>query len=173
MNKEVIQKAIQSAEQEIEDKQVEKIKTIVKDTLQKIRDIDDEIKELEDDRKILKLDIDNLKEGRLDRIEERQKVNKKAKKISVIIVEKEVHHHHYDRWYEPYKITYMPYYPPVQPLPISPIFYNDNIHCCTTTGQSGVSATISACDVFSLSNSIAKNFTVGTYPINGEIVNLT
>ena len=163
MNKEVAKKAVQSAEQELEDKQVEKLKDVVKDILQKIRDLDVEIKKLEDDRKILKLDLENLKNGRLDLIEERQKVDKKAKEISVILVEKQVPHHFNDPWYQPYVIHYVPYYPPVQTFPLNPIY-------STSGGQVGGFTTTS---VFSLNNSTAKNFTSGTYAIGDNIVNLT
>ena len=170
MTDESAKKAFELAEKELEDKKIEKLKDVVKDTLHKIKDLDKQIDELESERKILKLDIDDLKAGRLDRIEERQKVDKKAKRVSVIIVEKEVHHHHYTPWQQPYVIHYVPYYPPV----INPV-YCDNF--TTTGGQSAtlglaVSATSNYGSVFSLNATTAKNYTIGTYAIGDKTVYL-
>jgi hypothetical protein len=54
------------------------------------------------------LDIDDLKEGRLDRIEERQEKDPKAKDISVVIFIKErVVEHEYPWWYWPYRIEWV------------------------------------------------------------------
>ena len=175
MTNEVAKKAFELAEKELEDKQIEKLKEAVKNTLRKIKDLDDDIVKLEDERKILKLDIDDLKAGRLDKIEERQKVDKKAKRVSVIVVEKEVHHYHGSPWYQPYVIHYVPY-PQVQPLPISPVYVNDSIHYCNGNGQSallGMSATTDGNNsVFMLNASTAKNYTTGTYDLGTKIVNL-
>ena len=176
MTSEVAKKAFELAEKELEEKQIEKLKDVVKDTLRKIKDLDDEIGKLEEDRKILKLDIDDLKAGRLDKIEERQKVDKKAKRVSVIVVEKEVHHHHYDRWHQPYVIHYVPYYPQVTPtvhFPLNPVYG------CHGGGQTAVIATglaigsstlTSGSNVFSLNASTAKNYTSGTYDLGTKTV---
>ena len=171
MTNEVAKKAFELAEKELEDKQIEKLKNVVKDTLRKIKDLDDDIGKLEEERKILKLDIDDLKAGRLDKIEERQKVDKKAKKISVIVVEKEVHHHHGSPWYQPYVIHYVPYYPPATNP--NPIFYS------SSQGNNVVGLAIGASTLpmnenamFTLNASTAKNYTSGTYDLGTKIVNL-
>ena len=184
MNKELVKKAMAEAEKEAEEKQIAKVKDIVKATLNKIQDTDkkidelkEEIKKLEEEKKLLKLDIDDLKEGRLDRIEERQTADVKARRISVIIVKKEVHHHHDNWWYQPYQIEYIPYPPSTNaPLPYNPIY-------CTTTNNAvplssdGVNkwdsnqpAVFDA--VFTLNGSTAKNFAVGTYSVGNKIVHL-
>jgi cell division protein FtsB len=179
MNKDLIKKAVGDAEQELQDKQVQKIKDIVKSTLTKIKDTDDEIdslktqiKDLEDRRKLLRLDIDDLKDGRLDRIEERQKADEKARRTSVIVVEKEVHHHHHnDWWYQPYRITYVPY-PPVT----APIYYSSG----TTTSNSifnALSSSPATCSdavnaSFTVNGSTTKNNTIGTYVIGTKVINL-
>lgn len=168
MNKETIKKAVESAEQELKDKQVEKLKGVVKDTLQKIKDLDDKIKALEDERKILKLDIDDLKAGRLDLIEERQKVDEKARKVSVIIVEREVPRRYNDPWYQPYVIHYVPYYPPAHNFPIT---YGNSQSA--VIGLALGASTVSDDSVFCLNNSIAKNHTSGTYAVGDKTVYLT
>ena len=175
MNKEVIKKVVQSAEQELEDKQVEKLKDVVKDILRKIKDLDDEIFKLEEDRKILKLDIDDLKAGRLDKIEERQKVDKKAKSVSVIVVEKEVHHH-YDRWYQPYVIHYVPYstVPNFQPLICNSVLNTGAAQSTSVINGLAIGmSTTNACGAnFTLNASIAKNHTSGTYDLGTKTVYL-
>lgn len=194
MTKDLVKKAYQVAEQELESKQIEKIKNVVKDTLIKIKDIDEAIDELknnikqrEEEKKILKLDIDDLKEGRLDRIEERQKTDDKCKKISVIIVKKEVHHHHYDWWHQPYTIQYVPYYPTSTPqtwcfgnttLAVSPISYSGSSGglVSTTDGSAYIKGgsfpdnTLDA--VFTVNASVAKNNVIGTYSIGDKTVHL-
>ncbi len=180
MNKEVAKKAFEAAEKELEDKQIEKLKNVVKDTLRKIQDLDKEICKLEEERKILKLDIDDLKAGRLDKIEERQKVDSKAKQVSVIIVEKEVHHYHGSPWYQPYVIHYVPYYPPAHNFPImygnnsQPAFFSSNAMVGLAMDTDAVSATTTtdSNSVFMLNASTAKNYTTGTYDLGTKIVNL-
>lgn len=85
-----ITKAYDFAEKEIKKEKDEvlkqKIKSIVKETLEKIEEIEKEEKELAEEKKILKQDIDNLKSGRLDLIEERQEKNPKARDISIFRV---------------------------------------------------------------------------------------
>lgn len=166
MNKEIVKKGYEEAEKELQERQVSKIKDIVKATLQKISDIDSdidakkvEIKELEEQKKFLRLDIEDLKEGRLDRIEERQTTDKKAKKTSVIIVEKEVHYHHYDRWYEPYKITYIPF--PIYPTNIP--LYN-GIFSSSAVDNSSVT--------FTANCSTTKNNVIGTYAVGDKTIHL-
>lgn len=113
--KELVKLAEKELEEEKKEKEVKLIKEAIKQTLEKIAGLEKEIKEKQEEKKILKQDIDNIRAGRLDLIEERQKKDEKAKKTSTIIVEKvkEVHHH-YDRWYEPYRIT--PIYEPCCPI---------------------------------------------------------
>jgi regulator of replication initiation timing len=180
MNKEVVKKGYDAAQKDIEESQIERVKQIVRDTLTGIQKIDDKIdelkskiKEYEDERKLLKLDIDDLKEGHLDRIEERQRKDKKAKKISVVLVEKQVHHHHYDRWHEPYKITYPnPSWPYQQPV----------VYCDSTSAGTPINAVFTTSEYngnpcvtgtyFTLNNSTAKNHTSGTYKVGNAIVHL-
>lgn len=77
--------------QEKQDELKNKIKGIVKDTLEKIDKIDKQEKELAEKKKVLKKDIDDLKAGRLDLIEERQKESQLARDTSVFkVVIKEI-----------------------------------------------------------------------------------
>lgn len=84
----IVKEAYDFAQKEINEERERKIreevKKIVKSTLEKIETLNEKKKELEKEIKILKQDLDNLKEGRLDLILERQQVDKDAKKVSVI-----------------------------------------------------------------------------------------
>ena len=149
-------KAAELAEKELqkeeEEKQIKLIKEAIKQTLEAIKQKEKERTKLNKEIKTLKQDIDNIRAGRLDLIAERQDKDEEAKKTSIIevIKEKEIHHHHYDRWIEPY--TIIPKYPE---YPIYPeVSYWST--CINVT------------------NSIAKDSTAGTYQLsNGDCVTLT
>lgn len=161
--KELVELAEKELEKEKKQKQVKLIKEAIRQTLEKLERKKEERKELDDEIKILKQDIDNIRAGRLDLIEERQKKNEQAKKTSVIIVEKETVkeiHHHYDRWYEPYRIIPMPF--PESPwLPDYRIWYAEGDDM-TTCDDGGGYITVNC--------SIAKDASPGTYRLeNGSI----
>ena len=152
MDKKDVKKGFQEAQKEMKEDQIKHVKELAKRTLKKqeiiTRERDDANKKLA----ILKKDIQDLKEGRLDRIEERQKKDPLALKTSVAKIEKvpedkvkEIHHHHYgDRWYWPYHITWL------------------------TLETSGIAAT------FTLNCSVAKDFTAGAYAMeNGTTSYIT
>lgn len=166
-DKKIVQEAYEEAQKDLVEQRKKEVKKIVKKTLEKIKYVDDkvsklkaELKELEKEKKLLRLDIEDLKDGRLDRLEERQKKDKKAKDTSVIKIEKVVekhHHHHYDRWHEPWKITWVDTTP----------YYTDNTVFCQTSCN-----TISGSS-FTLDNSTVKFGTSGTYQVGDDIVHLT
>ena len=172
MDKEKAKKAAQLAEKELqeeeEQKQIDLIKKAIKQTLEAIKQKEKKRTKLNKEIKTLKQDIDNIRAGRLDLIAERQEKDEEAKKTSIIEVIKEVHHHHYDRWYEPYKIIYKePYY--------------WTTYCGSTT------ADLTCYDTTTLTNgsddltlttavncSIAKCASAGTYKLDsGDCVTLT
>jgi hypothetical protein len=117
--------------------------------------------------------LEDLKEGKLDRIEERQAKDPDAKVNSVIIIikEKEVIREVSNPWYWPYTITiqnpiwYVPSYPTVSPL-----------YCTNTVGGN---STMLTCDAtsgtysngISINCSLAKDYSAGAYDIDGKIVN--
>lgn len=151
-NKKAAELAEKELQKEEEEKQIKLIKEAVKQTLEAIKQKEKERTKLNKEIKTLKQDIDNIRAGRLDLIAERQEKDNEAKKTSIIevIKEKEIHHHHYDRWIEPYRIV--PRYPE---YPIHP-----EITYWTTCN--------------SVTNSIAKDASVGTYKLNnGDCVTLT
>jgi|GEM_PF-2512013 len=160
MNQEKAKQAVELAEKELQEeeekKQVELIKKAIKQTLEKIREKEKNRNQLSKEIKILRQDMDNIKNGRLDLIAERQEKDEEAKKTSIIEVvkEKEVHYHHYyNRWYEPYKIA------------ISSVWETTGVDNYYTTGNDWT--TMTNC-------SIAKNSWAGTYKLEcGDCVTLT
>lgn len=169
MDSEKVKKATELAEKELqkeeEQKQIDLIKKAIKQTLEAIKNKEAERTKLNKEIKTLKQDIDNIRAGRLDLIAERQEKDDEAKKTSIIeiIKEKEIHHHHYDRWYEPYRIIYKePYYKPYDYI------------CNWTTSNSGTHIDSTNLCLTTVNCSIAKDAYAGTYQLdNGDCVTLT
>jgi len=159
MNQKIAQEAFELAEKELKEKQIDSLKETIKQTLIRIEEVEKEIKELQDEKKILKLDIDDLKEGRLDRIEERQKKDEKAKKVSLIKIVREttVVNNFYDYWHVPYTVTY---YPAATTIPS----FGNTVYCTTTSSSCSGS--------YTLDGSTAKNYSIGTYTIGDKVVHL-
>jgi len=169
MEKEIVKRAYDEAQNSLREKQVEEVKKIVLETLRKIKYLEEdkkekqsELKDLEERIKILRSDIDDLKEGRVDRIVERQEKDPKAKQVSVVVIikEKEIIK---EPWYQPYVIEKwnMPTYPQ------TPITY-----CQTTTTPWNYTDTCGNSWVGTITCSSSKYGTVGTYNVDGKIVNL-
>ena len=166
-------------QKEEEQKQINLIKKAIKQTLEAIKAKEKDRDKLNKEIKTLKQDIDNIRAGRLDLIAERQEKDEEAKRTSIIEVvkEKEVHHHHYDRWYEPYRITWKPYW--------------NEVYCgSTTTDISGSYTTFTSGSLTATTDdmgcvivetismavncSIAKDAYAGTYQLDsGDCVTLT
>ena len=174
MDSEKAKKAAELAEKELqeeaEEKQIQLIKKAIKQTLESIKQKEKERTKLNKEIKTLKQDIDNIRAGRLDLIAERQEKDEEAKKTSIIeiIKEKEIHHHHYDRWYEPYKIIWKePYLCPSIWTTIDSTT-EDTSGCYTTYNANDLSLTTA------VNCSIAKDAYAGTYQLNnGDCVTLT
>jgi len=155
-NKEITKAAFEQVEKEAQEKKIAEIKAIVTETLRKLQETKKKIKELQEIEKILKLDIEDLKAGKLDLIAERQSKDLKAKETSVVVIikEKEVIKE-VSPWYWPYQITWQ----------IPTLIHN---YCSSESGMT----------ISSISNSInidcatAKSATIGTYDIDGNIINL-
>ena len=165
-----VKKAVSDAEKELKEKQIDKVKEIVKATLERIEKLDNDIRELQSQRKILKLDIDDLKAGRLDRIEERQKKDPEASKTSVVKVkEKEIHHHHhYEPWYRPYVIEWNPV--------VQPYYVYTNSDCISfadTANAGSISFATNGTTSLEITGNLTHSNTCGTYVLaDGKTVHL-
>ena len=166
MDKSIVKKAFGEAEKLAEEEKKEKIKNIILETLRKLESFKKDREELDKRIKILKKDLEDFRQGRLDLIEERQKVDELAKKTSVIEVKKitEEHLHYYPRpWYEPYCLTWT---------------YTDCSHYTDTTTGTVNFATRDSATLTSSSNSsnfAGTDFHIyysGSYEVDDKIVNL-
>lgn len=184
MDKELVKKAVREAEDSLKDKQIEEVKRIVIKTLEKEKNLEKEIvgakekvKELEEEKKILKMDIDDLKEGRLDRIAERQEKDEKARKVSVVLIIKEketIVERPYSPWYWPYVIIWEKPHIPVYP---QWTVYGGGTLCVDSYSSSGTDSlgnswSCASTSLPTINCSVAKNATIGAYDINGTIINL-
>lgn len=160
MNENDRKKAFTEAQKEVREEAVKQLKEFIKRTLEARERHIKARNEAQKKIKILDRDILDLKEGRLDRIEERQKCDPEAGKVSVAIVKKdhvkaldpaEVHHyHHYDRWYYPYQFTWTIPLAPLSPIGMTAGDQLDGIEVGT----------------FTLNNSVAKDNAAGAYTLN-------
>lgn len=172
MDKEKAKKAAELAEKELkeeeEQKQIDLIKKAIKQTLEAIKQKEEGRTKLNKEIKTLKQDIDNIRAGRLDLIAERQEKDEEAKKTSIIEVVKEVHyHHHYDRWYEPYRIIYKePYWTTYTDCGNAIVDTPGDYTIYNTSDTLSLTTTVNC--------SIAKGASAGTYKLDsGDCVTLT
>ena len=183
MKEKEVKRAYDLAEKEIEEqkkkeheKQVAEVKEIVKKTLLELENLKEQESSVKEKIKILKLDLDDLKAGKLERIKERQDKDPLAKKVSIIIIkeketirEKEVP----SPWYQPYTITWNTN---TYPLDGNTVYcdngttYTDNSAAltmnCKTTDLNLVdcsyNTSVPKVAVFKLNNSVVKDNAIGT-----------
>jgi len=126
--------------EELKQKQINAVKTIVRETFKKIEILEKNKNNLQNQIKILKHDLFDLKDGRLDRILERQTMDPSIRELSVCIVEKISKDNSSSPWYAPYKVSFL------NPPP-----------------EEGGAVTVE------LNNSIVKLNAAGTYQIDNEM----
>jgi len=158
MEQEKLKEAAVSAEKEYQErivsKQVEKIKALVKATLEEIDLLKKEKEEIESKISILKGDLENLKNGRIDLIKQRQDVDELAKKVSVIkIVEVKRNNN-----------PYYPYYPWNRPYYIynQKDYVDPTITWCSTDIDN---------DNVVITGKLTQTYSAGAYNVNGHVIN--
>ena len=167
MTKEQTKKALDMAKKEVQEEAIKALKEVIKTTIKKRESLITRKKDLLEKISILDKDLADLKEGRLDRIEDRQKKDPFAKSISVVGIERRVeeHHHHHryidDRWYWPYQVTWQ--YPVCTPGTGQFL----STQYTSTTGVTDATYG-NFCASFEINNSIAKDNAQGAYDIYGN-----
>ena len=173
-SKEIAKEAFELAEKETREKRVAEVKAIVLKTLEKLADAEKVLKEKQEEKKILRMDLDDLKEGHLDRIAERQAVDGKAKKVSVVVIIKEKETiREVSPWYYPYQVIWqVPYIPTYTTS-------NPNWQSCGSNTLGILTSTSSvngmACGgsgFVTINCSVARDNTAGAYNVYGNVVNL-
>jgi len=200
MNEKDVKQAVSDAEKELKKekelekaKQVAEVKEIVKRTLLEVEKLKEQEGDIKDKLKILKLDIDDLKQGKLERIKERQDKDPLAKDVSVIIIkEKEIIREREvpSPWYQPYYVEWN-----TNAYPRDNTIWCDNGTASYTDSKITTTFSTSEVDnqimddiqsvncnyntsvpktlaVFTLNNSIVKDNVVGTYIIAKKTIHL-
>ncbi len=158
-------KMAELAEKELKEeerkKQFKVIKEAIKGELEKLEEKKKQRKELDQEIKIHKQNIDNIREGRLDLIEERQRKDERAKVVSTIIIERE-------------KIVDKPYPYPVTPLPVIPNPWYDPYRIYWTTADDHTGYANTDMSFTTVNCSVAKDASPGTYELtNGTVKSFT
>jgi len=169
MNKEIAKEGFELAEKEAREKQVKEVKEIVTKTLEKLEKVNKEIGALKEEKKILEMDINDLKMGKIDRIVERQEKDPKAKDTSVVVIIKEKETiRESNPWYWPYRVVWHE--------PYTPVWHSQPAVYCDTTGGTLTTTNSfgSSCNAYSatINCSVAKDAAIGTYEVNGHPVHL-
>lgn len=193
MTDKILKTAIDLAEKEIQEKEIQRIKNIIKDYLKELQDKNSKKLVLDKEIALLKKDIDDFKAGRLDKIADRQKIEPLAPKIIVITrIEKE--YVPMTPWYSPFYIQYpiVPHYQNTPWVGGSTITTTSgdggqSMVYCASNNIGGVASGLNSVNNLSaLSASMSapldpsmkvvgnvfKNFTGGAYDIGGEVINL-
>lgn len=175
MSTEQVKKAFQEAKKDLEKDDNEllkaRIKDVIKTTLEKIEEEEKVVLEHQKVISVLKKDLKDLENGRLDLIEERQKADPKAKEISVALVERMLGN--YERAMEnSRKIVYM-----IRPRDSvqyygGPASVQRQINTIWSA-VNGASDNTSTTANFTATGYDARNFTAGTYSLkSGKVIDL-
>ena len=94
--------------QDIKQEQVSGIKEIIQRTFEQLESLEKTRSDIQEQIRILKHDLFDLKDGRLDRILERQGMNENIDKISILKICKCINAERpiTNPWYEEYEVTY-------------------------------------------------------------------
>ena len=103
MENKTIKTAFSEAKKETEQDKIKQFKDIIKKTLEKLEQKQKEQRGVVKEIQILKADIKDFKEGRLDRISERQEKSPKAREVSIALIKKGEIVEKY--WQQPYIFT--------------------------------------------------------------------
>ena len=177
----IVRDGFDSAEKELKEKQIAEVKKIVLKTLEKIEGKTKERDKLSEEIRLLKMDIDDLKEGKIERIVERQEKDPKAKEVAVVIIIKEKEVGELSPWYWPYQIIWQ--YPVYSTPGLtftggtfgSYATSNATIGLAegaTITGTSGGGSITLTSDNCCITNSTAKDGVVGSYTIENKVIHL-
>lgn len=180
MTKDIIKKGFAEAEKQQQEDEVKKVKEIVQKHLEKIAYHNKEAKEHTEKSRLLKKDLDDLKAGRLDRIEERQEKDSAAKEVRIIEVHRIVDRYIPLRpWLSPFNIEWsVPYYPYATATAITTAgssttnaFYAD-AGMTLTSAIATSSPTLGEGGSMTLTGTNCSNFAGGTYEVDRKIINL-
>lgn len=125
------EKNLDKIKEDMRENQKAAIKAAVQQTLQNIHDLEKLLSRMQVNVKILKCELFDLKEGRLDRIIERHSLNNGAKEVSALRVEKKASTGGalVSTWYEEYYLKIVS-----KGVPINECFVNNSMTKAHATG---------------------------------------
>jgi hypothetical protein len=185
-----VEEAIKEIEKEEQQKEVDKIKNIVRKYLEKIADKKKQEDEVRKERLALEKDLDDLKAGRLDKIEERQGKDPVHDKVKIIEIHKIVEHYYpaypwrspyVINWYEPnyygQSITTSSGYSSIGYLQANNTGSSLGMITSNTGSQNFMNQMQSVSNLASqitgqITGTMFQNFCGGSYDIGGNIINL-
>ncbi len=193
--KKVVADTIKESEQKKQEQQKQKVKAVVQKILTQIENVKDnkndyklKISELDKKLKVYENDLEDLKNGRLDKIEERQEKDEEHNKYTIVIVKRIIKEYiPMQPWRSPWLVeirqpewTYIPAGTCtggsgnmiLTNLPTSAT----TVTCGSygtgkTTSSQGLTVYDSNSD-FVATGVTFQNFTQGTYNVNNKIINL-
>jgi len=158
--KENIKKAFELAEQESQEKEINYLKSIIKNLLEKKKNLEEEKRDIEKEISVIKTTIYDFKSGRLDKVKEMIDKDEKASKLlpfKIMIINQPV-------ITKPWNWTYR----------LEPINYP--INSCGGSGTcTYATSSLNDTSYTCLSSYTGTNYatiTQGTYEVNGRIINL-
>lgn len=164
--KDNIKKAVESAEQEIQEKEIEKLKGIVKELLIKKASKEEEKRDIEKEISVIKQTIDDFKAGRLDKVKElieKDSVARQVLPFQVIIINQTIYN-------QPWRWEYR-----VEPISLSPTA-SWSPSSGLIAGGSGVMSLTNYTGSYNTGTGLTGNcyatFTSGSYDIGDRIINL-
>jgi predicted nuclease with TOPRIM domain len=83
---EINKEAYKQAEKELLERRVNEVKGFILETLEKIERKKKEKARIEEELRVLKLDIEDMKNGKFDKIEERIEKSSVARGVSIVVV---------------------------------------------------------------------------------------
>lgn len=167
-DKQIVANALEQLEKEKQEREISKIKSIVREYLERIDDKEQKRKELDVAIKELKSDLEDLKLGRLDKIEERQEKDENHNKHTIIIIKRvEKEYIPYQPWRSPWMIEWKNV-----PYSGSTITYCGGTGITNTSSDYYLNATNCSNNLGMITGTLFQNFAGGSYDVNGRNINL-
>lgn len=172
--KQAIKQAFAEAEKDQQQKEIDRIKQIVRSHLEKIQSKKEARAKLDEEIRLLERDLDDLKAGRLDRICDRHEKDKRAREVRIIIVEKiEKEYVPFYPWRSPWTVrwAYTPQYTTIgigtgTSLAISNNASSAQLAAVNTLAPVGESFSLTA------TGTQFSNFAGGSYQVGDRTINL-
>ena len=159
-NKKIVADAIKEISKEEQEKQIEKIKGIVKCYLEKIQGKKEKEDEIRKERLALEKDLDDLKAGRLDKIEERQGKDPIHDRVTIIQI------HKIEPSFIPYRPWQSPWFVEVKPI------YQPQMTWSYTSATSQLPSGGTQAYQMQTTGIQMQNFVGGSYQVGNQNINL-